>query len=151
MNITASLSSTLSISTTKYISWLHIVGILSSRIIKICANIKLHLVYINLQNESIYQYFLHRFFVYFSCTFTGVKLKKQYFYWSNILKYVSVLLLKYLICVLRPPLVFGIFLLLCVFVVYIRSQLVMPRSQTANLLINQLCEELQSSNLTNSK
>ncbi len=41
------------------------------------------------------------------CTFTRVKLKKQYFYfyWSNILLYVSVLLLKYLICVLCPPLV----------------------------------------------
>ncbi len=40
------------------------------------------------------------------CTFTRVKLKKQYFYlyWSNILVYVSVLLLKYLICVLWPPL-----------------------------------------------
>ncbi len=40
------------------------------------------------------------------CTFTRVKLKKQYFYfyWSNILLYVSVLLLKYLICVLCPPL-----------------------------------------------
>ncbi len=40
------------------------------------------------------------------CTFTRVKLKKQYFYfyWSNILLYVSVLLLKYLICVLWPPL-----------------------------------------------
>ncbi len=36
------------------------------------------------------------------CTFTRVKLKKQYFYfyWSNILLYVSILLLKYLICVL---------------------------------------------------
>ncbi len=33
------------------------------------------------------------------------KLKKQYFYWSNILLYVSVHLLKYLICVLCPPLV----------------------------------------------
>ncbi len=34
-------------------------------------------------------------------------MKKQYFYfyWSNILLYVSVLLLKYLICVLCPPLV----------------------------------------------
>ncbi len=33
-------------------------------------------------------------------------MKKQYFYfyWSNILLYVSVLLLKYLICVLCPPL-----------------------------------------------
>ncbi len=41
------------------------------------------------------------------CTFTRVKLKKQYFYfyWSNILLYVSVLLLKYLICVLCPPLI----------------------------------------------
>ncbi len=32
-------------------------------------------------------------------------MKKQYFYWSNILLYVSVLLLKYLICVLCPPLI----------------------------------------------
>ncbi len=41
------------------------------------------------------------------CTFTRVKLKKLYFYfyWSNILLYVSVLLLKHLICVLCPPLV----------------------------------------------
>ncbi len=42
------------------------------------------------------------------CTFTRVKLKKQYFYWSNILSYVSVFLLKYLVCVLRPPLVIGL-------------------------------------------
>ncbi len=35
-----------------------IIGILGSRIIKICANIKLNkVVYIKLQNKSIYQYF----------------------------------------------------------------------------------------------
>ncbi len=62
----------------------------------LCANIKLNkVVYIKLQNKSVYQYF---------CTFTRVKLKKKYFYCSNILLYVSVLLLKYLICVLCPPL-----------------------------------------------
>ncbi len=32
-------------------------------------------------------------------------MKTEYVYWSNILLYGSVLLLKYLICVLRPPLV----------------------------------------------
>ncbi len=48
------------------------------------------------------------------CTFTRVKLKKQYFYfyWSNILVYVSVLLLKYLICVLWPPLDLTLFWIL---------------------------------------
>ncbi len=42
-------------------------------------------------------------------------MKKQYFYfyWSNILLYISVLLLKYLICVLCPPLVLFYFCCFC--------------------------------------
>ncbi len=72
-----------------------ILGILSSRIIKICANIKLNeVVYIKLQNKSFYQFFLLMYInIKHFCTFTRVKLKKQYFYWRNILLYISVILL----------------------------------------------------------
>ncbi len=57
----------------KYNYILLITGILSSRIIQVFAQIKFVLFYL-----STYK-------IKFFCTFTRVKLKKQYFYWSNIL------------------------------------------------------------------
>ncbi len=59
-----------------------------------------------LHSEHYYITLINVVHIEYFCTFTRVKLKKQYFYfyWSNILLYVSVLLLKYLICVLCPPL-----------------------------------------------